>query len=611
MYQWEKKKLQNGFNTWNTYSTTCFVHLPSGCALSIGFKEYLWGSVLSHTLIGQPGADAPKVFAGPHCYDGSYSLQELSWKRLKIRIESAWEDQDLYLRISLLENTTRFVPLCYLQGSVLWNAPGYCQRSGSTLSFSNRMKVFVLQGLIQEDPALPCQSGYLPLRLEDSLLLSTRPDITTKDAEEMLSKKSLSYQAQKNHYGTDGPVWEAMQTALAWNEIYEPIHGRITSNVSRLWNIARGGFGMFCWDNFFAAMMISLDDPTRGRANALEMLKEATPLGFVPNCSCGNGRKTFDRSQPPVGSFAVREIYRRDPQLWFLKESFPALYRWNSWWLQHRKNGPLLSWGSNAYDNRWEVSGIATCHGGALESGLDNSPMYDDDEITFDPAAELQNLWDVGLNSLYAYDCLCLADLAGVLEMEEERALLLSRFSSIKKEMNVLWDDERGFYYNYKTDTRTFSRRISPCNFYPLLAGIPTQRQFSRMMEEHFFNEEEFFGKWMLPSTARSDPAFADNIYWRGRIWAPLNFLVYTGLLQYPDCRARSILAEKSVRLLMREWDMHRHVHENYNATTGDGDDTPRSDCFYQWGGLLGLIGLIENGHVPGFGRPLTERSPL
>ena len=123
MYQLEKKKLQNGFNTWNTYSTACFVHLPSGCALSIGFKEYLWGSVLTHTLIGQPGANAPEVFAGPHCYDGSYSLQDLSWKRLKIRIESAWEDQDLYLRISLLENTTRFVPLCYLQGAVLGTHP--------------------------------------------------------------------------------------------------------------------------------------------------------------------------------------------------------------------------------------------------------------------------------------------------------------------------------------------------------------------------------------------------------------------------------------------------------------------------------------------------------
>ncbi|WP_425460037.1 MGH1-like glycoside hydrolase domain-containing protein [Exilibacterium tricleocarpae] len=33
-----------------------------------------------------------------------------------------------------------------------------------------------------------------------------------------------------------------------------------------------------------------------------------------------------------------------------------------------------------------------------------------------------------------------------------------------------------------------------------------------------------------MPSIARNDPSFKDNTYWRGRIWAPMNFLGSVGL---------------------------------------------------------------------------------
>lgn len=39
-------------------------------------------------------------------------------------------------------------------------------------------------------------------------------------------------------------------------------------------------------------------------------------------------------------------------------------------------------------------------------------------------------------------------------------------------------------------------------------------------------------------------------------------------------------------------------MFRNYNATTGEGDDSVRSDKFYHWGALLGYITLIENGVV-------------
>ena len=53
-----------------------------------------------------------------------------------------------------------------------------------------------------------------------------------------------------------------------------------------------------------------------------------------------------------------------------------------------------------------------------------------------------------------------------------------------------------------------------------------------------------------MPSIARNVPGSADQNYWRGRIWGPMNFLVYLG---------------------MRNYDVKDAGAENYNANTAAG----------------------------------------
>ena len=43
-------------------------------------------------------------------------------------------------------------------------------------------------------------------------------------------------------------------------------------------------------------------------------------------------------------------------------------------------------------------------------------------------------------------------------------------------------------YLNRRTDTGEFSPRLSPTNFYPLIAKVPTQEHARRMIQEHYFN---------------------------------------------------------------------------------------------------------------------------
>lgn len=93
------------------------------------------------------------------------------------------------------------------------------------------------------------------------------------------------------------------------------------------------------------------------------------------------------------------------------------------------------------------------------------------------------------------------------------------------------------------------------------------------MMAEHFYNPVEFWGDWIMSSIARNDPAYPDQDYWRGRIWAPMNFLVYLALRRYHLPQARADLVKKTTALLLQEWRAEGHVHENYNSDASEGDD--------------------------------------
>ena len=114
------------------------------------------------------------------------------------------------------------------------------------------------------------------------------------------------------------------------------------------------------------------------------------------------------------------------------------------------------------------------------------------------------------------------------------------------------------------------------------------------MLEKHLLNPAEFWGDWVIPSLARNDPAFADQEYWRGRIWGPMNYLVYLGLRNYSDAATRKEFADRSYKLFLKEWTEKGHVHENYNAISGTGDDVSSSDRFYHWGALLGYVEYLE-----------------
>jgi len=209
--------------------------------------------------------------------------------------------------------------------------------------------------------------------------------------------------------------------------------------------------------------------------------------------------------------------------------------------------------------------------------------------------------------SLYIWDCRNLSEIASILAKKEIVQELDKRADNYSKKLETLWDEDFGLYLNKDLVTGKFSHRLSPTLFYPLLTKVPDHKQAERMMKDHFYNPREFWGEFIMPSIARNDSAYKDNIYWRGRIWAPLNFLVYLGMRNYELPDAKRDLVEKSKKLLLKSWLNECHVYENYNPDNGRGDDSKMSDKFYHWGALLGFISLIEEGYMPSPELPVKD----
>lgn len=586
-YESLNRQLATGWNTWNTRSVLSHVLLPEGIAINIGFKHYAGGDYLKEALIGRQGEHDEKIHPGLRSYDGTYTELRLEWKGCTWTVQSATEGTDLLLLITPCDKPALVRPLVVAEAGILWNRPGSLTRDAEVLHAGD-VRIYGTHPMLKE-PYIWAQGPYLALPGDEPVGFSTGHARSLAEIQTSITtaKKALPARSEAE---------EAMSCCLAWDTIYDPLADRVITPVSRIWNCNWGGYVMFCWDSYFAAAMAAVENKELAYANVIAVTREGIDNGFVPNFVSPSGYQSRDRSQPPVGSMTVLDIYNRYGEKWFLSEVFDDLLKWNRWWPEHRQIDGLLVWGSHPYTpvvgNGNETNTTNELFGAALESGLDNAPMYD--EIPFDTKTHLMQLQDVGLNSLYIADCDALAEIASTLGRSKEASELKERAECYRTALRELWDENTGLFLNRRTDTGAFEYRLSPTHFYPLLAKVPTDSQASRMIDEHFFNPEEFWGDWILPSCARNDPAYGDQEYWRGRIWAPMNWLVYLGLRRYDLSDAQEVLVNKSKALLLKEWRDHGHVHENYCSNTGEGCNATRSDAFYHWGGLLGLISLIE-----------------
>lgn len=406
-----------------------------------------------------------------------------------------------------------------------------------------------------------------------------------------LDPPPVSGPAPDLHTGQGAGALDAVRDIVGWNSVWDPVNRRSYTLLSRHWVAQKfGGFGVWLDDVVYHGLMGGLFDGRLAADNLAAVWAGATPWGNLPCLLTGNDA-WVDRSQPPIASFVATMLALRLGDRRLLETAYPVLLANHDWWWRERdgnRNG-LLEYGTSPV-------GRGLYRGTKLaakdESMMDNSPVHDEASILHE--AHTLDCEDVALNSLVALDGDMLAVMARALGDAATAERLAARTGALKARIRAdLWDEARGVFANRLWSGR-FVRSLAPTSFFPLIAGIPDADQTRRLVEGHLLNEAEFWGEHVLPAVTRDDPAFADNVYWRGRVWPPLNTLVYYGLRRQGLDDVATLLADKSHRTFRVGWDRDRHCGENFSAVSGEILDQPDTDPFYAWGAMMAYLAVAD-----------------
>jgi len=401
-------------------------------------------------------------------------------------------------------------------------------------------------------------------------------------------------------------VPEAITNSLHWSVLYQPGRHRLYAPAGRSWIFPRPDGGpddwtVFSGNSFLSALELALESQKLAVDALMAVLETQYANGNIPNWR-GRSSGTADRSQPPIGGFVALKLFERLGDLEMLRAAFPYLQRWHDFWTASRtEGGPprrdgngdgLLEWGSDTAlvgksVPSWERNATGRMRAG-WESGQDDLPNWDD--VPFDEGTGTLAMNCVDLNSLYALDAWCLAEMASVLGRPVDVERYRREYERIKTFVNTrLWNEREGFYYDRYWDGR-FSVHKAASSFYPLLARIPDEARAQRMLK-HLLDPKKFWGDLAIPSISRDDAAFrpGDQQSWRGAVRPATNYLVYQGLKAYGFDAIASELARKSAEMFLRSWRSFGLSPENFDSLTGEaGGDR------YQSGGPLAALIAVE-----------------
>jgi putative isomerase len=610
--------LAPGWNTWDPDRPAAFVHRPSGLQVRIGVF-----STRASSYTDVPFS-VSVVRLGPHAPDGGYAEAEVGHVGSRVRVRFAGDGprmaggvtvEDLgewalrfWIVVAVGGIDGRPMRLVVPEGERAYVDPPLALGACSFTTSPRPVNAFVYDDLddVRRDfeehgyyarPAARDEGVWAVFRFNAvtpaiAFVASADAGVRADDVRAAADVAGQTLDRRAAALAGEPARRAAVRDVLGWNTVWDPVNDRPYTVATRGWVSARfGGFLVWQVDTFLHALMAAqLGDAELAVANLRAALSLATPYGNLRALE-SPVTSWVHRAHPPVGALATWWVHRcvgLSAEL--LDHAVSTLATAFAWWFEHRDgNGDgLLEYGSSPVgDGHFVHTKLAAMD----ESAMDNSPVHD--EATFRIETHTLDVADVGLNALLVLEGSTLARLLDELGRTEEarelRALADALAGRVREE---LWDDERGIFANRRWDG-AFVRSVSPTSVFPLLAGIATPEQVERTVRDHLLDPNRFWGEHPVASTPHDDPAAVDNVYWRGRVWPPLNLLTYLALRRYGYRDEARALAERGAATFERAW-ADRRSYENVDQRTGEGGGTADADPFYTWGALLPLIADLD-----------------
>jgi Trehalase len=309
--------------------------------------------------------------------------------------------------------------------------------------------------------------------------------------------------------------------------------------------------------------------------------------------------------QPPVHATAVWQVYRHardgDEALRFLRRLQPKLVAWHEYLYRERTRG-----------DDWLVE---IWH--PWESGMDNSPLWDDalsrispppdaipeyqrvdaefvdaaqrpSDDQYDRYAYLVKLYrewqydpararaecpfvvrDVLFNSILVQANRDLAEIARALGEDTEPFESWAARTASGLDA-ALWDETEETYLDYDVRAGAHVRVRTGAGFGPLYAGVPAPERAGELVDRLEPCEVAVDGVGrVVASVPPGDPGFEPARYWRGPVWPMLNWVAHAGLRRYGF-----VDEAREIRRALLELARREGFWEHYDALTGKGGGT-------------------------------------
>lgn len=347
---------------------------------------------------------------------------------------------------------------------------------------------------------------------------------------------------------------------------------------------------MYGWDSFFIELGLLEQNQFELAKNLVEnLLYEIKNYGMILNA---NRTYYLNRSQPPLLTEMILAYYEKFPDKAWLKSTMPAIEKLHSYWMSPEHNIPNI--------------GLARYYAGGKGPTPEESPLYYKKvldyyrtkpindyqkslfynqiknkftalfftadrtmrESGFDISAKhgpfgvgILDYAPVDLNVLIYQmerDAQTISEILG----NRQEALKWKKIAKIRADrINLyLWDKISGYYFDYNFKTKKHKKYPFASTFYPLWAGIATQKQADAVVK-HF---PKFLKKGGLVTSFNNS-----GLQWDAPFgWAPMQYFAVLGLDKYGYKNLATDLAHKFISTINQGFEKHRQIFEKYDVET-------------------------------------------
>jgi glycogen debranching enzyme len=374
------------------------------------------------------------------------------------------------------------------------------------------------------------------------------------------------------------------------------------------------------WDSALIALGLSHFDLPRAQLEIRSLLSGQWQDGMVPsvvyhsipsdyfpnpqfwqieNSPSAPRVPTTGITQPPLLATIVRRIHTRLHIPDFVREVYPSLLQWHRWLHTARDADDsdlaciLHPWESGTDDSpRW-LNLLATIQtdavpdfqrGDTVHVPANERPHRSEYErfiylidvfrkLRYAPAELLANspflVQDVLFNAILFRADEDLRALA--VSLDEPTDEIDGWISHMQLNFNVrFWHEAVGLYYDYDLRSKEPIRVNTASTFLPLFAGLTSERQSKRLVEEHLLNPDEYAPagavRHWVTTTAKTEPTWEPRRYWRGPVWIIMNWFLIGGLQRYGYDDLAEVIRQDTLGLIEAGG-----FREYYDARDGSG----------------------------------------